>query len=107
MRRACVGAVLAAVLVVAVGCATMPMGAVNAPIQDLKSPVAVGTGQVGGPNVKVGEATAQGFLIVGWGDASIQTAARNGGITQIHYVDSQQLNILGIYSRNTIRVYGQ
>ncbi|HBF88286.1 MAG TPA: hypothetical protein DDX39_06550 [Bacteroidales bacterium] len=47
---------------------------------------------------KVGEASATGFLYVLFfgGDASIQTAAKNGGITKISTVDIKQSSILGI-----------
>ncbi len=47
---------------------------------------------------KVGRATATGFLgyLFFGADASIQTAAKNGGITKISTVDIKQGNILGI-----------
>jgi len=47
---------------------------------------------------KVGSATATGFfgcLFFG-ADASIRTAAKNGGITKISTVDIKQGNVLGI-----------
>lgn len=47
---------------------------------------------------KVGTATATGFLGVLFfnADASIRTAAKNGGITKISTVDIKQSNILNI-----------
>lgn len=41
-----------------------------------------------------------------WGDASIQTAARNAGLTQINYADYEFLQVLGIFSKFTVRVRG-
>lgn len=47
---------------------------------------------------KVGTATATGFFGIFFfnADASIQTAARNGGITNISTVDIKQGNILNL-----------
>ena len=47
---------------------------------------------------KVGTATATGFLGVLFfnADASIQTAAKNGGITKISTVDLKNTSILGL-----------
>jgi hypothetical protein len=47
-----------------------------------------------------------GLPIVAWGDASIQTAARNAGITTVHYADYEILNVLGIYRELTVRISG-
>ena len=82
------------------------MGPVYAPIAvDLKGPVA---GFDAGANAnKVGKATAEGIIFLGQGDASISAAARNGGITRIHHVDSETTSVLGIYSRYVTIVYGE
>jgi uncharacterized protein YdbL (DUF1318 family) len=47
---------------------------------------------------KVGTATATGFLGILFfnADASIRTAAKNGGITKVSTVDVKMSNILGI-----------
>ncbi len=58
--------------------------------------------------LKSGTAFAQSIL--GWvaiGDASIQTAARNGGITKIHHVEQHSQSVLGIVATYTITVYGE
>ena len=56
---------------------------------------------------KVGKATATSVLgLVATGDSSIKTAAANGGITKIKYVDYEVENILGIYGKYTTVVYG-
>ncbi len=44
--------------------------------------------------------------IIGTGDASIETAMKNGGITKVHHIDYKSTNILGINATFTITVYG-
>ncbi|TAF67539.1 MAG: hypothetical protein EAZ55_04290 [Cytophagales bacterium] len=48
---------------------------------------------------KVGRATAQGYFTVLFfnQDASIQKAAKNGGITTISTVDLKRTSIMGLY----------
>lgn len=56
---------------------------------------------------KVGRSTMRS--IFGWyasGDASVDTAARNGGITRIHHVDIESQTILGVIADITTVVYG-
>jgi hypothetical protein len=56
---------------------------------------------------RVGRASARSILgVVASGDASIQTAARNGGITEIHHVDYQSANFFGVLAEYTVVVYG-
>lgn len=84
-------------------------GAVKSPVAglvytDVKDGLAV-TGNAG--SSKVGTAEVHGILgIVAVGDASIQTAAREAGITRIHHVDYQAKSYLGVYTVYTIIVYG-
>jgi len=86
------------------GCA-MGHGPVVAPLAfDLRGPVSAGPAAGSG---KVGRATATGIVMFAYGDASISTAMKNGGITRIHHVDHETTNILGIYSTYTTIVYGE
>jgi hypothetical protein len=57
---------------------------------------------------KVGQATGTCFLgVLCFGaDASIQTAAKNGGITKVSTVDLKQSNVLGIIVSYTCIVTG-
>jgi hypothetical protein len=56
---------------------------------------------------RVGRATVRSFFgAIATGDASIQTAAQNGGITEIHHVDYEAQNIFGIIADFTVVVYG-
>ena len=58
---------------------------------------------------KVGTATATGYLSVLFfnQDASIQTAAKNGGITKISTVDIKVTNILGLIVKYETIVTGE
>lgn len=83
----------------------MPNGAVFSPIAITKSPVAMGDPSAGA--TKTGTAQCEGILFMAFGDSSITTAAANGGITKIHHVDSEEINVLGIYCRQITKVYGE
>jgi len=85
------------------GCATpYPMGAIYT---EIKAPVAVGDGGVS--YNKTGVAKATSILgLVAMGDCSIKTAAANGGIKNIKYVDYDAKNTLGVYGEYTTTVYG-
>ncbi len=57
---------------------------------------------------KVGTAKASAYLgLIAIGDASVNTAAKNAGITRISHVDSQKKSILGIITTTTTIVYGE
>lgn len=57
---------------------------------------------------KTGEACAASILgLIGTGDASINTAAKKGGITQVAYVDGKSTNILGLYATYCTVVHGE
>jgi len=85
------------------GCATpYPMGFIYT---EIKAPVAAGDGSMN--YTKVGTAKAQSILgMVATGDCSIKTAAANGGIKTIKYVDYDAKNILGFIGDYTTTVYG-
>jgi len=86
------------------GCATSyPIGGLYT---ELKLPVAV-TGNSGN-SPKVGTAECKSILgLIATGDASVETAMRNGGITKIHHVDWEVENILGIIGEYKVTVYGE
>ena len=71
---------------------------------DLKGPVAMGTAT---GMSKVGEAKATSIVGVALGDASIETAMKNGGITKVHHVDTKVKSILGVYAEYITTVYGE
>lgn len=104
-KRTVLLAMLLGLFVTAMGCAVAPNSAILAPVCQTKSPVAVGDTSVS-PD-KVGTSRAEGILILGFGDATISAAMEEGNITRIHHVDSEELNVLGIYARKTVKVYGE
>jgi hypothetical protein len=59
--------------------------------------------------LKRGEATVEVILgLVANGDASIQAAMKNGGITKVHHIDYKNKSVLGLlFSRQTVIVYGE
>ena len=56
---------------------------------------------------KVSRVKAEGILIVGYGDASIDTAMKKEGIKKVHHIDVEVLNVIGVYSRYELVVYGE
>ena len=56
---------------------------------------------------KSGRAEVTSVLgLFSFGDASSTTAAANGGITTIDHADYEHFNILGIFQKTTVVVYG-
>lgn len=101
MKKLLACALLAAA-VAGTGCVKSPV--VGAAYTDVKDGMAV-TGNAG--SSKVGTAEVKGYVgLVALGDASIQTAAREAGITRIHHVDYQTKSYVGVYTIYTIIVYG-
>jgi hypothetical protein len=87
------------------GCGVMAHGPVTSMITlDLKGPVAMGSAS---GSSKVGRAQVKGIFVYSTGDASIRAAMRAGGITRVHHVDSETMNIMGFYSTYTTIVYGE
>ena len=105
-------AVLLAVLLTA-GCAfwrapVVPPGGVL--FTQYRAPL---TPQVSGVPVakKVGMHTSHYFAYFlysfAWDDASIDAAAKEGGLSRVYYADYEVLSILGLYARFTVRAYGE
>ncbi len=73
---------------------------------DVKAPVTATASDTAA--MKSGSATVTSVLgLVATGDASIEAAAKNGGITKIHHVDYSSKSVLGIYAVYTVTVYGE
>ncbi|MBT8352347.1 MAG: TRL-like family protein [Deltaproteobacteria bacterium] len=86
------------------GCATLyPAGSIYT---NISLPVTVTAN--GGTATKVGISQSTSILgAVAIGDASIEAAKKNGGITKVHHVDYGVKNILGIFGTYTTTVYGE
>jgi hypothetical protein len=60
-----------------------------------------------GPGSKVGRAEATTLLgLISTGNAGIEAAKRNGGITKVAHVDYRRTNMLGIFATYEVIVYG-
>lgn len=99
------------------GCAALPMKApVKPPIGALYSQVRAplqhdfGDTKLGSKIGSTSVIAIHDILLTGQlfatGDASVETAARNAGITTIHHVDYEIMSVLGVFARFTIFVYG-
>ncbi len=100
-----VGAV--ALMVIALGGCVSPTGA---PISGAIYTGVTGPGQIvdlSAGSSRVGQSSAEGIIFFSTGDASINTAARNAGITRIHHVDVEYMSVLGVYGKVTTTVYGE
>ena len=66
-------------------------------------------GAVGrGPREKFGQACARSVLgLIAFGDASITAAMRDGGISEIAWVDYEVLNVLLVYAHSCTIVHGR
>lgn len=87
------------------GCAMAKAPVTGLWYTDAHSSVTATSNQAGN---RVGEACATSILgIVATGDASIETARRNGGITMISGVDDHATSILGVYAKYCTIVRGR
>jgi hypothetical protein len=104
MKKLLLSPILAILALGLTSCSHVPV--VGAVYTDVAYPQSA-TGNPAGN--RVGEACARSILgIAAWGDASIETARRNGGITMISSVDQEQHTVLGvIYNRSCTIVRGR
>ena len=102
MKRILAASVLALSMT---GCATGTAPVNGIIYSNVSAPLMV-TGSADKPN-KVGRSYARSFFgLYATGDASIELAAKNGGITKIHHVDHESQIILGVVADYTTIVYG-
>jgi hypothetical protein len=104
--KQCVCGVTGLILVVSLtGCATsFPIGGLYT---ELKLPVTV-TSNPAPAKMKIGVSMCTSILgLVATGDASIDAAMKNGGITKIHHIDWDVRNILGVIGEYKTTVYGE
>ncbi|MBI1291740.1 hypothetical protein GC173_10925 [bacterium] len=47
------------------------------------------------------------FIRIAWGDGSLDTASKQGGISNLSYADYEYLNILGVYQNVKFNAYGE
>ena len=99
LALACVG------LLFTTGCA-MAVSPVNGFVYtDVKAPLDTNSDA---DATKTGQASCKSYLgIVATGDASIEAAARAGGIKKIHHVDFKSFSVMGFYAEFTTIVHGE
>lgn len=104
MRKAIATLIACVLLAFIMGCAApYPVGTFYT---KLELPITATSNS--GKASKVGTAECTSILsLVATGDASIETAKKNGGITKVHHVDWDAENILGIFGRYKVTVYGE
>lgn len=87
------------------GCATtVPQGSL---FTDVKVPVSAAANNKS-DNLKVGKSYCKSYLgLVTQGDASIEAAKKNGGITKVVSVDWKAKSILGLVGEYECIVYGE
>lgn len=84
-----------------------------APIGPIPTLVTMNTGDAGQivdnsvKPIKSGKAVATGLILLTQGDASIDAAMKDGGITKVHHVDYEYNYILGIIGSKTTIVWGE
>lgn len=87
------------------GCASASSPVSGAWYTDVKGPITV-TDAYGG--TAMGQACATSILgLVATGDASLETAKKNGGVAQVTAVDHTSNSILGFYAKFCTVVYGK
>lgn len=75
--------------------ATYPVSATGSKVKDLST-------------LKKGTASTNNILyLVETGDASINTAAKNGGITKISHIDIREKSVFIFYKSVKVTVYGE
>lgn len=111
MKQVLFAAIVIALFVGLTGCAPIQAGVVPPPgmiMTDYKAPLSNSNQgiTVGG---KVGTAEVQQYVwIVSTGDCSVETAAKNAGITKIMYADYHYFSVLGgVYGKFTVTVHGE
>lgn len=97
-------AVLAVFGMLFMGCAAARQPVTGFWFSDVKGPEAV----AGGAATKTGEACATSILgLIATGDASIETAKKAGGITEVSHVDHHSTSILGLFAKYCTEVRGR
>lgn len=109
-------ALLCASLVLAVatfsGCAMGPSApfvpAQSMVVNDTTAPLSLDYHATRTAGLKSGSASTTNILgLVATGDCGLRTAAQNGGLTTVEFADYTNFNILGIYQKTTVTVYGK
>jgi len=102
-------ATLSTMALLMAGCAMAPVvPPTGAAFSNVKAPISTEYNEQTPVPSKEGETSSACILgLVAWGDASVSSAAQNGNLSQVNYVDYTYLNVLGVYQRFTVTAHGE
>ena len=76
-------------------------------VSNIKAPLSPNNQGIAVTSSKQGMAEVENYLgIISVGDCSIEEATKDAGIKTINYVDYEYFNVLGVYQRFAVKVYG-
>ena len=106
MKRMSTIAFVVLLLIGVAGCLSAPFQPPGGVVSVTTAPLSTeGNWDVGS---KRGEASSYSVLgLYASGDCSIAAAARNGGLKKIGHVDYEYFNVIGIWQKATVIVYGE
>ncbi len=112
MKKVCLTVCLGVLAMLITGCAVGP----SAPFEpahaiffnSTMAPLSTEFNATPVADLKVGEAFTNNILgMFAFGDCSIRKAAINGGLKTVEFADYINFNVLGIYQKTTVVVYGK
>lgn len=99
-------ALVAVVLALASGCVVAPFQPPMGVVSVVRAPLST-EGDFSASS-KSGEASSVSILgIVSTGDCSIDAAVKSRGLKKINHIDYGYLNIIGVFQKTTVYVYGE
>lgn len=108
MKRAVLGLLCASALLLG-GCGyvapVVPPGGLF--YSNVKAPIDVDAATTAMSSKSGSSESASVLGLFAWGDASITSAAQNGGLSTVNHVDYEYFNVLFIYQKFTTKVYGE
>lgn len=106
MNKTLIASTMGAMSLLLSGCLCAPFEPPMGIVSVVKAPLSTeGNWEMGS---KHGESSSISILgIAAVGDCSIATAAKTGGVKKVNHVDYEYRNILGIYQKATVIVYGE
>ena len=105
MRKTMAAALLASIALAGSGCIAVATPAVGTIYTDVHWGGQVTEAE---ESSKVGTSEATSILsLFATGDASVEAAKKNGGITKVSHVDYHTTNFLGIYGKIVTTVHGE
>lgn len=111
MKKVCFVMSLGAIALALSGCAVGP----SAPFvpahavcfNSTQAPLSTEFNSTPVENLRNGQASTTNILgMFAFGDCSLKTAAEEGGLKTIEFADYTNFNVLGIYQKTTVTVYG-